>query len=98
MCELFARPHKDAALAEQPKRAQRGLLLARHIGQEAPNQRCRSAEERSRLLGHKFPKGWARLELLPVEDSQILAEFVAPRQRAKLPAHKAPQRRFARQR
>src|ERR1700730_11484042 len=89
--------HKDAALAEQPQRAEQRLLVGRLVRQIAAYQVGPDRKEWRRLLRHEFPKGRARLKRLPVEDAHIFAEIVACGHRPQLSTNETPQRRLARE-
>src|SRR6516164_316905 len=78
-------------------RADDRLLVRGPVWQKPTNQLGRGGKDRRRLPSHEFAKDRTRLECFPAEDAHIVAELVARGHRPQLPAHKPPQRRFARE-
>src|SRR5262245_58187014 len=95
--ELLGVAHEDAALSEQPERADDRLLVARPVRQEAANQLGGGGKERDGLARHELAEDRAWLERFPAEDAHIGAELVAGDNRPQLLAQEASQRRLARQ-
>src|SRR5262245_12252565 len=63
--QLLAIAHEDAALAEQPERAEHCLFLGRFRWKKSAHQRRRSGDIRSRVLGHELAEGGSRPHRLP---------------------------------